>query len=106
MMGTPAAHYLLSLIKTQACLTICGGGVWESNPPFDPRRAESAALKAATVTGPFSPPVAYYISYAKSELRQHFARQRNSHLRFIAESGLVPRGALGFSKCYLAAGIP
>jgi hypothetical protein len=33
-----------------------GGSVWESNPPFDSRRAESPALKAGTVTGPFSPP--------------------------------------------------
>ena len=33
-----------------------GGGVWESNPPFDPRRNESPALKAGKVTGPFSPP--------------------------------------------------
>ena len=34
----------------------CGGSVWESNPPFDSLRAESPALKAGTVTGPFSPP--------------------------------------------------
>jgi hypothetical protein len=33
-----------------------GGGVWESNPPFDPRRNESPALKAGKVTGLFSPP--------------------------------------------------
>jgi hypothetical protein len=33
-----------------------GGSVWESNPPFDPRRAESPALKAGNVTGRFSPP--------------------------------------------------
>src|SRR5450432_1686976 len=32
-----------------------GGGVWKSNPPFDPRRAESPALKAGKVTGPHSP---------------------------------------------------
>jgi hypothetical protein len=30
--------------------------VWESNPPFDPRRTESPALKAGKVTGLFSPP--------------------------------------------------
>jgi hypothetical protein len=41
----------------QSSHQLVGGGVWESNPPFDPRRAESAALKAATVTGPFSPPM-------------------------------------------------
>jgi hypothetical protein len=33
-----------------------GGSVWESNPPFGPRRTESTALKAVKVTGPFSPP--------------------------------------------------
>jgi hypothetical protein len=33
-----------------------GGSVWESNPPFDPRRTESPALKAGKVTGLFSPP--------------------------------------------------
>jgi hypothetical protein len=33
-----------------------GGSVWESNPPPDPRRAGSPALKAGKVTGPFSPP--------------------------------------------------
>jgi hypothetical protein len=30
--------------------------VWKSNPPFDPRRTESPALKAGKVTGPLSPP--------------------------------------------------
>jgi hypothetical protein len=45
----------------QACLKVVtlhknGGGVWKSNPPFDPRRAESPALKAGKITGPFSPP--------------------------------------------------
>jgi hypothetical protein len=34
-----------------------GGSVWESNPPFDPRRTESPALKAGKVTGLFSPPM-------------------------------------------------
>jgi hypothetical protein len=34
----------------------CGGGVWKSNPPFDPLRAESPALKAGEITGPLSPP--------------------------------------------------
>src|SRR5579859_1203345 len=38
----------------------CGGGVWKSNPPFDPRRAESPALKAGKVTAPFSPPQSEY----------------------------------------------
>src|SRR5713226_1507470 len=33
-----------------------GGSVWESNPPFDPLRTESPALKAGEVTGPLSPP--------------------------------------------------
>ena len=33
-----------------------GGSVWESNPPFWPRRTESMALKATRVTGPHSPP--------------------------------------------------
>ena len=33
-----------------------GGSVWESNPPFDPRRTESPALKAGEITGPLSPP--------------------------------------------------
>jgi hypothetical protein len=33
-----------------------GGSVWESNPPFDPRRTESPALKTGKVTGPLSPP--------------------------------------------------
>jgi hypothetical protein len=37
-----------------------GGGVWKSNPPFDPRRAESPALKAGKVTGPLSPPLVEY----------------------------------------------
>ncbi len=37
-----------------------GGGVWKSNPPFDPRRAESPALKAGKVTGPLSPPQLEY----------------------------------------------
>src|SRR6266436_6783977 len=37
-----------------------GGSVWESNPPFDPRRTESPALKAGKVTGLFSPPGAEY----------------------------------------------
>jgi hypothetical protein len=31
--------------------------VWESNPPFDPRRTESPALKAGKITGPLSPPL-------------------------------------------------
>jgi len=35
-----------------------GGSVWESNPPSDPRRAGSPALKAGKVTGPLSPPSA------------------------------------------------
>jgi len=35
----------------------CGGSVWESNPPFDPLRTESPALKAGEVTGPLSPPL-------------------------------------------------
>ena len=34
-----------------------GGSVWESNPPFDPLRTESPALKAGEVTGPLSPPL-------------------------------------------------
>jgi hypothetical protein len=34
--------------------------VWKSNPPFDPRRAESPALKAGKVTGPLSPPLGEY----------------------------------------------
>jgi len=34
--------------------------VWKSNPPFDPRRAESPALKAGKVTGPLSPPQSEY----------------------------------------------
>jgi hypothetical protein len=33
-----------------------GGSVWESNPPFDPLRTESPALKAGEITGPLSPP--------------------------------------------------
>jgi hypothetical protein len=32
--------------------------VWESNPPFDPLRTESPALKAGKITGPLSPPLA------------------------------------------------
>jgi hypothetical protein len=39
------------------CGDTFGGGVWKSNPPFDPRRAESPALKAGKITGPFSPPL-------------------------------------------------
>jgi hypothetical protein len=35
--------------------------VWESNPPFDSLGAESPALKAGTVTGPFSPPQSQHI---------------------------------------------
>ena len=31
--------------------------MWKSNPPFDPRRTESPALKAGKVTGPLSPPL-------------------------------------------------
>ena len=34
--------------------------MWKSNPPFDPRRAESPALKAGKVTGPLSPPLGEY----------------------------------------------
>ncbi len=34
-----------------------GGSVWESNPPFDPQRTESPALKTGKVTGPLSPPM-------------------------------------------------
>jgi len=34
-----------------------GGSVWESNPPSDPRRTGSPALKAGKVTGPLSPPL-------------------------------------------------
>ena len=30
--------------------------MWESNPPFDPLRTESPALKAGEITGPLSPP--------------------------------------------------
>src|SRR5580658_6193314 len=33
-----------------------GGSVWESNPPPDPRRAGSPALKAGRITGPLAPP--------------------------------------------------
>ena len=36
-----------------------GGSVWESNPPFDPLRTESPALKAGEITGPLSPPEKY-----------------------------------------------
>ena len=35
--------------------------MWESNPPFDSLGAESPALKAGTVTGPFSPPQCNHI---------------------------------------------
>jgi hypothetical protein len=31
--------------------------VWESNPPLDPLRAESPALKTGEITGPLSPPL-------------------------------------------------
>jgi hypothetical protein len=48
---------------TRSCSRVChlshvsaGGGVWKSNPPFDPRRTESPALKTGKVTGPLSPP--------------------------------------------------
>ena len=37
-----------------------GGSVWESNPPFDPRRTESPALKAGKITGPLSLPLLQY----------------------------------------------
>jgi len=37
-----------------------GGSVWESNPPFDPRRTESPALKAGEITGPLSPICIFY----------------------------------------------
>ena len=52
-----------------------GGSVWESNPPFGPRRTESPALKAGKVTGPLSPP----------SLQYHDSK---------AFSGCRPRGAL------------
>src|SRR5277367_5745784 len=37
-----------------------GGSVWESNPPFCPRRTESMALKATRTTGPLAPPCLDY----------------------------------------------
>ncbi len=55
-----------------------GGSVWESNPPFDSRRAESPALKAGTVTGPFSPPPELYGEFLK---QSHVAVKRGSNVR-------------------------
>src|ERR1700694_3289020 len=53
---------LCSLVQVPSGLAreTYGGSVWESNPPFDPRRTESPALKAGKVTGLFSPPRAEY----------------------------------------------
>src|SRR5208282_5524280 len=68
-----------------ASLLLClffslGGGVWKSNPPFDPRRAESPALKAGKVTGPHSPPkfarfsdYRVYIRYANPDSAASFS---------------------------------
>ena len=50
-----------------------GGSVWESNPPFDPRRTESPALKAGKITGPLSPPEELYGSSANGFKRGHLA---------------------------------
>ena len=47
-----------------------GGSVWESNPPFDPRRTESPALKAGKVTGLFSPPKEYSLGIVKTRNRR------------------------------------
>lgn len=52
---------LHSSLATYHSSLLFGGSVWESNPPFDSRRAESPALKAGTVTGPFSPPPKLYV---------------------------------------------
>ena len=52
---------LHSSLATYHSSLLFGGSVWESNPPFDSRRAESPALKAGTVTGPFSPPPELYV---------------------------------------------
>ena len=54
-----------------------GGSVWESNPPFDSLGAESPALKAGTVTGPFSPPQCNHII---SKLSIEAARRTFSRL--------------------------
>src|SRR5579883_1710118 len=50
-----------------------GGGVWKSNPPFDPRRTESPALKAGKVTGPLSPPGKYRGEAAGVKMRRRCA---------------------------------
>jgi hypothetical protein len=50
------AFFLFAALQGQLNQRDFGGGVWKSNPPFDPRRAESPALKAGKITGPFSPP--------------------------------------------------
>ena len=50
-------HWGFRLPQRQLNQQDFGGSVWESNPPFDPRRTESPALKAGKITGPFSPPL-------------------------------------------------
>jgi hypothetical protein len=52
-----------------------GGGVWKSNPPFDPRRTESPALKTGKVTGPLSPPPRFYRACLMQQSGSHPRRQ-------------------------------
>jgi len=47
--------------------------VWKSNPPFDPRRTESPALKAGKVTGLFSPPKLPYHDYENAKIINVYA---------------------------------
>src|SRR5271156_3677559 len=64
-----------------------GGSVWESNPPFWPRRTESMALKATRTTGPLAPPSPDYSVVAlRHQLQCGFAGCRKR--RFFRGSEL------------------
>src|SRR6516165_10031962 len=64
-----------------------GGGVWKSNPPFDPRREESPALKAGKVTGPLSPPkmILKGLLHVGKRLRRHGVRSLVTREMFLVQ---------------------
>ena len=60
-----------------------GGSVWESNPPFWPRRTESMALKATRVTGPLSPPMRDHAARARRAIIPKLSRLREAQVQLL-----------------------
>ena len=75
----------------------CGGSVWESNPPFDSRRAESPALKAGRVTGPFAPPLEIIAETAQAARR--FATGAQARPSIIGRHGGTRLRNSGSESC-------